>query len=442
VSRVVWDKGVVNVRRRRFLGMGAGLAGAAGLTATTAACGGGDSGNGQVVLKLVATEYGEASGSGTTERYWNEVVNEFREQFPEILVDVSVVRYQDANAEVARLVRKGTPPDIAQISTFADFAADGQLYSASDLLTLPVLADFIPAIALAGEYDRTPYGMPFASIITRFFYNKGLFRQAGLDEDDPPRDWDDLLDAALALRASGVTTPFALPLADDNAHVEAATWMLSGGGGLTDNTGSYTIDAPANVTTFEWLRDELVSQGLCGPEDPERSHREDAYAGFAAGEVGMLVGDSLLIRQAEFGDVEFATAQMPGNGGPTPTALGQASWVMGFNEHGHEEEIAAFLNFVYTTTTVASFPERYDLLPVTTPAVNALSDSGNPERERLEPFLGELAAATFYPVGKASWAEVSHRIGQRIGETTSPDADVVAILGELQADAEAADGAG
>jgi multiple sugar transport system substrate-binding protein len=424
------------------LGVGAGsLAGAAGLAATTTACGT-DSGDGQVVLQLLATEYGgEASDTGGTERYWNDVVNEFREEYPDILINVTAVRYQDANAEIARLVGAGTPPDIAQIAAFADFAEAGKLYPASVLLTLPVLADFIPSIAAAGERGHVQFGMPFASIINRLFCNRALFREAGLNEEQAPQDWGELLDAALALRSAGVTTPFALPFGHNDSHVEAAAWMLSGGGGLTDNFGSYTIDAQVNIDTFAWLRDELVGQELCGPGKPNRTTRDDSYAAFAAGEVGMIVADTLLIRQAELGDIDFATAPMPGSNGPTVTALGQASWVIGFNPNGHKEEIATFLDFVYTNTTVTSFPERYDLLPVTTSAVQDMSESGHPENERLGSFLGELPGATFFPVGKSSWAEVSNTIGRRIGETMRPDADIAAVLGELQRAAEDADGA-
>jgi multiple sugar transport system substrate-binding protein len=418
--------------------MGAGLTGALGLSATTTACGS-DAGDDQVVLRLVAAEYGDASDSGSTERYWNEVVAEFRTRHPQILVDVSVIRYDDANAEVTRMVEAGDPPDIAQISAFADFAENDRLHPADELLSLPVLADFVPSIAAAGKRLRVQYAMPFAASITRFFYNKDLFASAGLDPETPPRDWDELRQAAVALRTAGVGTPFGLPLADDNAHVEAVTWMLSGGGGLTDDFGSYTIDTPANVETFTWLRDAWVADGLTGPDSPDRTTRETVYADFAAGEVGMVIADTLLMRQADVGGVSYGTATMPGVDGPTSTALGQASWVMAFNDSQRREEIGTFLDFVFTTKAVASFPERYEFLPVTTSEVDAMSESNDPDRQRLVPFLDELPAATFYPVGKVSWAEVAVSFSQGIGETTRPDSDVGAILGRLQAEAQQAD---
>ncbi len=418
--------------------MGAGLAGALGLSATTSACGS-DSGDDQVVLKLVAAEYGDASDSGSTERYWNEVVTEFRTKHPDILVDVSVIRYEDANAEVNRMVEEGNPPDIAQISAFADFAEKELLHPADELLSLPVLADFIPSIADAGERLRVQYAMPFAASITRFFYNKELFDSAGLDSEAPPQDWDELQQAAVALRTAGVGTPFGLPLADDTAHVEAVTWMLSGGGGLTDSVGSYTIDLPANVDTFTWLRDEWVAEGLTGSGNPDRTTREQVYADFAAGEVGMVIADTLLMRQADVGGVAYGTAPMPGIEGPTRTALGQASWVMAFNQARRRTEIGTFLDYVFTTNAVASFPERYEFLPVTTPAADALSGSSDPDRQRLVPFLDELPTATFYPVGKVSWAEVAVSFSRGVGETTRPDSNIEGILARLQREAQEAD---
>ncbi|MGP4110185.1 extracellular solute-binding protein [Streptomyces sp. 4N509B] len=420
--------------------MGAGLTGAVSVAATTTACGS-DSGDQEVVLRLLATEYGEAADSGSTEAYWNDLVAEFREENPNILIDVSVIRYQDANSEVARLAEEGNPPDIAQIFAFAEFAEAGQLHPASELLTLPVIADFVPQIAVAGELERVQYALPFASTVFRLFYNKQLFRSAGLDDEQPPTNWEEMLEAAVALRDAGVPTPIALPFAPEEGQIEAMAWMLAGGGGLTDNTGVYSINNEANIETFTWLRDEVVAKGLAGSGIPAETQRATSYVDFSAGEVGMVMADSLLLRQADVGGVDYGVIQVPGRHGPTPSALGQASWVMGFNTHGHGEQIAAFLDFVYTNTTVASLHERYDFLPVTTPGVYDVRGSEDPERQRLVPFIEELDTATFFPIGKVSWTTVGVWLSERIGETLRPDSDIPRILGRLQDEARELDGA-
>ncbi len=43
-----------------------------------------------------------------------------------------------------------------------------------------------------GVYNGEIYGIPHETDVTVLFYNKDLFRQAGLDPDRPPATWDDL----------------------------------------------------------------------------------------------------------------------------------------------------------------------------------------------------------------------------------------------------------
>ena len=64
-------------------------------------------------------------------------------------------------------------------------------------------ADFIPP---ARGYYGLPNGdllsMPFNVSTTVLFYNKDLFKKAGLDAEKPPKTWPELMDAAKKLRSS------------------------------------------------------------------------------------------------------------------------------------------------------------------------------------------------------------------------------------------------
>ncbi len=421
------------------MGMTAGLTGALGLTGTTTGCGG-DSGSGEVVLKLVVTEFADLVGGAGVEQFWNSVATDFRELNPDIRIDVSAIPYRSTYDEVVRMIRDGNAPDIAQLYMFADFARDGALYDANDLLTIPVLSDFPSSIAAAGEVRRVQYGMPFVAYLQTFFWNKTLFERAGLDPEQPPRTWDELRDAADRLRAAGVPYPYGLALGHDDANGEALMWMLAGGGGLTDPSGSYVIESPANIWTFTWLRDQLVVPGLTGTTPPGEITREGLYGAFAAGEVGMLTGDPFLMGHADQSGVSYGVAAMPGRGGESLSGMGDASGLLGFKQRGNQEHIATFLNHLFTEHRyISDFAERYRLLPVSTPAAQTMSDSDTPENERLQPFLEELPGATFLPAGKASWTAVSGLLSAAIGDTVRPDGDVEAILARLQGDAEAAD---
>ncbi len=74
-----------------------------------------------------------------------------------------------------------------------------------------------------------------------------------------------------------MTYPFALPLGPEESQAETLMWMLSGGGGYTDEVGSYNIESEDNVKTFNWLKTNLVEKGLVGPVAPGKLNRAKAF---------------------------------------------------------------------------------------------------------------------------------------------------------------------
>lgn len=429
-------------RRTRVLGAAVT---ALGMTAALAGCGG-PGGSGDVTLKLVAADYGD-SAANSSEKYWNRLVTAYEGEHPGVRVDVSVYSWNDVDREVRQMVDRGEAPDLAQIGAYADHAAAGDLYRASDLLSIPVQADFVPELSRAGEVNRVQYGMPFAASTRLLFYNKKLFAEAGISR--PPTTWKQLAADARALKDAGVKTPYALPLGPEEAQAETLQWLLSGGGGYTDSIGNYDLDSVENIATFGWLRDELVGKGLTGPVPPARLNRADAFAAFARGEVGMLDGHPTLMKTARAKGLDFGMVPMPGNGdgsgsgdggGGGRASLGVADWMMAFRQNGHREQIGDFLDFVYSEKNVLAFSREYDLLPVTASASADMASS--PKDADLAPFLEQLPGAELYPVSKTSWASVSADLKKRIGTAVSGQGSPAAVLGQLQRAATREDTAG
>ncbi len=423
------------MERRRFLGLTAAAA-ALGLTATVAGCGtlGGDGGD--VTLRLVAADY-DLTGGTTTKKYWDDLVAAFQASHPGIKVQVQIESWDDVDRKVAELVEAGQAPDIAQIGAYADYAAAGQLYSADDLLSIPVQANFLPPLVDAGERNQTQYGLPFAASTRPLFYNADLFEKAGLKA---PTTWDELAAAARKLKDEGVRTPFALPLGPEEAQAESLMWLLAGGGGWTDDSDRYAIDSPANVETLTWLKDELVGKGLTGPVAPGKLNRKAAFAAFARGEVGMLNGHPSLLQEAAKQGVKVGQAPLPGVEGPAKAAMGVADWIMAFKQNGHRKEAGAFLDFVFSDENVLKFAGDNDLLPVTVSASTRMQ--GEAEHASLHEFLKALPTAQLPPVGKTSWAKVSETIKQDIGKAVTPTgrpADVLNAIARTATAAEAAE---
>ncbi|MEU8683885.1 extracellular solute-binding protein [Streptomyces sp. NPDC048611] len=404
------------------------------MTLTLTGCSSG-TGSDDATLKLVAADYGDSQANGS-QHYWDDLARAFEKKNPGIKVDVDVYSWTDVDKKVAEMVEDGHAPDLAQIGAYADYAAKGQLYSADQLLSIPTQADFTPSLAEAGEYKRVQYGMPFGASTRRLFYNKKLFADAGIA--GPPQTWDDIAHDAQLLKARGVKMPFALPLGPEETQAETMQWMLSGGGGYTDSIGKYTIDSPENVKTFSWLQKNLVGKGLTGT-DPAKLNREDAFAGFADGDVGMLNGHPTLMKQAAAKGIDYGTVELPGTHGKAKATMGVADWMMAFKQGGHRTQVGKFLDFVYSKKNVEKFSGEYGLLPVTTSANQAML--ADDTYAKFHGFLKQLTNAEFYPANKTSWPLISKTVKAKMGPAVGPRGNPAGVLTDIQNTADTADSA-
>lgn len=424
------------VRGRRFKGLAAfGIVTAIGLS--TVGCG--TTGAGDVTLKVVAADYGEPGTASSAQRYWDTLVERFEAENEDIRVEVTVLDWREVEEKVAGMVETGDAPDIAQVASYADYADNDQLYSAAELLPIPTHANLLPSLIRAGEVSHNQYGLPFAASTRVFFYNKELFRQAGLDPEKPPQSWKEIQQTAQALKAAGVKHPYGLPLGPEEGQGEALMWMLGAGGGITNGVGSYTLDVPENIKTFTWLRDELVAEGLTGPGAPGDLDRTDLFKAFGKGEVGMLNGHPSLVEPAEDGEIEYGTAPLPGEKRAAGVTMGVADWIMGFKKNGHREQIGAFLDYVFQDAQHYEFVDRYGLLPVTASASEKMET--DQDNKAFWPFLKELNEAEFYPLDKVSWPEVSLYMRKNIGKAVEEKADPESVLRSIQRKAETVEAA-
>ncbi|WP_444968355.1 ABC transporter substrate-binding protein [Streptomyces lunaelactis] len=422
--------------QRRFLGLTAAVA-ALGMTAALAGCGT-SSGSGDVTLKLVAADY-DVAGGESSKAYWADLVAEFEKTNPGIKVDVQIESWNDVDRKVAEMVKAGKAPDVAQIGAYADYAAADKLYTADQLLSIPVQSNFLAPLVDAGEQKRVQYGLPFVASTRLLFYNKKLFNEAGIK--DTPQTWDDLRADAVKLKEqTDAKYPFALPLGPEEAQAETMMWLLSGGEGYVDPVGNYSIGSKTNISTFNWLKTNLVDKELTGPVAPGKLNRKDAFAAFTRGEVGMLNGHPSLMQAAAKAGIDVGTVALPGRAGKAKSTMGVADWIMGFKQNGHRAEVGTFLDFVFSDKNVLDFADQNDLLPSTISASEAMEK--DPKHKDLREFLRALPTSELPPVGKTSWAKVSENIKGNIGKAVEPGGSPAIVLeriGRAAATAESAE---
>ena len=73
------------------------------------------------------------------------------------------------------MVQNHNYPDITEGDYFQDYAQQGLLYSAKQVLTDP--SNLLPVFAKQGTYNGKQYGMPWTTSSRTLFYNKKLLQE-------------------------------------------------------------------------------------------------------------------------------------------------------------------------------------------------------------------------------------------------------------------------
>ncbi|MCX5557425.1 extracellular solute-binding protein [Streptomyces sp. NBC_00038] len=399
-------------------------AAALALLAGASGCGGSaGTESGATTLTVIATNYGD-SVHKNSQGYWDRVALDFEAANPDIHVEAKVYPADTVDAKVAELVKQGRAPDVVQTGSYAEYASEGLLYSADELLSIAVQGSFAPSLTEAGQVQRTQYGLPFTASTRLLYYNKDLFARADLE---PPTTWDELVAAAEVLKAWGVKYPIAVPLGPEEAEAETLTWLLAGDGGYTQG-GTYTLTSDANVSTLEWLKSDLVGAGLTGPVQPGELNRTEALDAFVDGEAAMVNAPLSLIRQIEDSSlsVPYGTIPLPSRTGQTEPTMGTADWTIAFKQAGHREQTGRFLDFLYSDEYVTQQASEYQLLPVTA-SVSAAMRADTRYRS-LWNGLDTLENMDLYPLSETNWSEVSAAIRTQVGAAVAPAGDPEAVL--------------
>ena len=125
------------------------------------------------------------------------VVDEFNKSQDEIVVkylDVS-----DIDQKIKTSIAAGRGPDLSggRRTVMMDLAENNLLLALDDLYKEAGLSqdDFFPAVWDEGTYKGKQYGQAITSLGWLMYYNKKIFREVGLDPENPPKTVKELEEA-------------------------------------------------------------------------------------------------------------------------------------------------------------------------------------------------------------------------------------------------------
>lgn len=262
-------------------------------------------------------------------RFWNgftgpdgrtmlRIVREFNAMHPGIRVVMQRMDWGTYYNKLFVAGLSGRAPEVFVVHTdnMVRFARAGGLRAVDDLVAGGRLAagDIDERFWRGVEVDGKRFGVPLDIHPWGLYYNKRLFREAGLTNAagaiQVPHDRESFLAAARALtrdtRGNGVTDQWGFVMT--YLRTLGYTLMCQYGGGLDpDENGDCRIDREENVAAIQFMVD-LVQKERVAP----MPQLLDAWTGFRQGAVGMVCeGIYMLADLEKQDDLEYGAAPMP-----------------------------------------------------------------------------------------------------------------------------------
>ncbi len=322
--------------------------------------------------------------SGSRQKVVDKLVEDFNAKNPDIKVEALYTgSYDETVTKGLAAVKAGNPPVLLM-----SYEVGTQTMKDSEAI-IPVknlnngdvdFNDLVEPIKKYYSYDGEMYSFPFNSSTAMVYYNKDMFRKAGLDPDKPPKTFDELYNAAKIIMDKGLAKggiSFGWPAwIYEQMFALHNMYYADNSNGRKGRATKVNINSDFGVKVMtewqKWAKDGIMVYG--GKE-------YKANDPFLAGEFAMLVQSTSslagIIKSANF---DVGTAFLPrvkeytdrGN-----SVVGGASlWVMA----GHSDEVYAatweFLKFVFEVDNSIEWHKKTGYFPTNTKAYEALKAEG------------------------------------------------------------------
>ena len=248
------------------------------------------------------------------------------------------------------------------------------------------ISDIEPNVANYYSVDGRLQSMPFNTSNPVLYYNKNLFKEAGLDPEKAPRTWDEVAEYSRALTkkdASGNVTQWGCTFAMYGWFVEQfiavqGGYYVNNENGRTALATEATFNGPEGVALLTWWK-SLIDEGICANLGRSTTDTKKAFdSGVAAMTLDSTAGLRDRISAAE-GKFEVGVGFLPrakeADYGTAGTIIGGASvWII--NQRPAEEQEAAwkFVKFMSSADSQAYWHIQTGYYPINAKGYNHPDD--------------------------------------------------------------------
>ena len=248
------------------------------------------------------------------------LVAAWNEENPDRQINLTYIPHAEMVPKLAQAIASGDVPDLMGLDLIygPQFASAGQLEDITDLIGDDPNLETIPEghRAVATWEDRL-YGVPLYADVSLLFWNKELFRQAGLDPEKPPTNLTELHDMAAAITALGDgNCGYYLPGNCSGCNIFTFAPMIWAAGGKIEpaECGDEALVGDNIAEVLAWAR-MMHQEGHIDPA-AQAENGETFAEVFGSGKVGIMgTGNfNVVLAKEQNPDIDLGVTVLPGSG--------------------------------------------------------------------------------------------------------------------------------
>lgn len=283
-----------------------------------------------------------------------EAIDHFQKESG-IKVDVMYLPLKDAEKQISIMAASNKLPDVMDVDSINTpaYASMGILADLTPYIQKDVKVDeyYQPTLD-SSKYNGKYYGMPFTSATLGLFYNKDMFKAAGIA--NPPATWDELQQDLVKLSKNGV---YGFSLAGNrtsNSSFVFLPFLLQNGGKTTavgDKATADSLKFYKSMIDNNQLSREMANWSL-----------QDALDQFKAQKSAMTITGPFalpqVIKEAKF---DWGTAPLPAGPGGKGTILSGHNLVAANNKN--IEASWKFIKYMNQRDVMMKYSEVENYIP-------------------------------------------------------------------------------
>lgn len=233
----------------------------------------------------------------------------------------------------------------------------GDVFGAIEMDT----ADYQDSLLADYKYDDKQWGVPYARSTPLFYYNKDMFKKAGINE--APKLWTDFKEMAPKIKSanSGLQNVYQHPAASDYDSWTLQNKIWAWGGAISKDW-DITCASDEVIEALTFNHDSVFKDKWAGVSS------KDSGADFAAQAVAATVASTgSLVGILEAAKFDVGVAFLPGGPKATDKVCPTGGAGLGIPKKiSKEEQLAAakFLQFVASPENAADFSKATGYMPV------------------------------------------------------------------------------